>query len=780
MGLDGVVPESANRGLGKSGKGGGSAKGKAAGAVVEKSDVLADPPKGRKKMPTAVVVPISDVPGAVVVKKKLDVRPDPKVRKTPAAEGVVLGGVPGAVVGAKSDANPKGQKPTAVVVPISNVPGAVVVGKKSDVRPNARKTPAAEGVVLGGVPGAVVVAKSEANPKGPEQPAADGIAMCGGVSSAVVGAKTPDLMGRDEVTSDVTDMVVGGILGDTAVDSSIGGAGYDPPVRGSLVLGKVSIREKAAAVANLPSLGGTPTPPASIVHVCADQDDNSSDSPQLKEPPEQLQAVDDWFKKVAPPHCAAGPRQTKAAVGGTFSGPNRELLKDLRRFQSERFQSEQARLGASPRKSVELMEASQELEEDSGGEEGKQESDVEMIVLGSEEEDSVGEGGEEESVMALVVLESDKEWEEEDDSKSMEPPPNDDDSYACGLYEDEESDDDSDNLAYYEAPKGSAGRSLAPGGPSRPSTEGFSEEEAAQMIKDWRVARKRYTDGLAKKRRDAQRNKTKDLPVTVVAVEQYTGVVIDSIRPMSTVADSPMAVGHTYPSKEVALIRIAEEANYSGCQVAIARSDLLRVQAYGRKGSSFEVRVVWSVKFGWRVSACNTRSSKAMSADVATQVQAQAQAGVVSQGVTVHEDDNLFGEEGTADNNAETIANNTDTIKPGRTPFKSRWLIPLLKTAIGATPNILNKHIRLLLAPYIKDKFLSASLLQNARTLTRLEIFGYPDDNVQFVHALVTEMQSRNHDVYLVTKNSTEVGKMLDEMILGEQIALCKTTGKKC
>jgi len=223
VGLDGVVPESANRGLGKSGKEGGSAKGKAAGAVVEKSDVLADPPKGRKKTPTAVVVPISNVPGAVVVGKKSDVRPDPKARKTPAAEGVVLGGVPGAVVVAKSDADPKGQK----------------------------------------------------------QPAVDGIAMCVGVRSAVVGEKTPDLMGLDEVPGDVpgyvpgevTGMVVGrksvnlgspvsspvstdmrgsrtegavSAVGDTVVDSI--GAGYNPQVRGSLVLEKVSIREKAAAV----------------------------------------------------------------------------------------------------------------------------------------------------------------------------------------------------------------------------------------------------------------------------------------------------------------------------------------------------------------------------------------------------------------------------------------------------------------------------------------------------------------------------------------------------
>ena len=150
---------------------------------------------------------------------------------------------------------------------------------------------------------------------------------------------------------------------------------------------------------------------------------------------------------------------------------------------------------------------------------------------------------------------------------------------------------------------------------------GFSEKDAAQMIKDWCVERKKYTDGVAKKRRDAKQNETTDVPVTV-AVEHYTGVVVESLRLMSIVADSSMAVDHTYPSKEVALIRIAEEANYSGCQVTIGRSDLMRVQAYGRYGSSFEVKVVCSEKIGWRVSACNTRSSEAMNVDVATTVQA--------------------------------------------------------------------------------------------------------------------------------------------------------------
>jgi hypothetical protein len=60
-----------------------------------------------------------------------------------------------------------------------------------------------------------------------------------------------------------------------------------------------------------------------------------------------------------------------------------------------------------------------------------------------------------------------------------------------------------------------------------------------------------------------------------------------------------------------------------------------------------------------------------MNADVATEVQAQAQAGGVTKGVTVHEDDDIFGEEGQADNNADTNEDDTDTNKSGRTPFKS-------------------------------------------------------------------------------------------------------------
>ena len=153
---------------------------------------------------------------------------------------------------------------------------------------------------------------------------------------------------------------------------------------------------------NLPNLGDAAALEVGLVHSGGAQDDNSSETSQLKDPPPELQAMSDWWdkrdwgefqnrviasKKVT--HRAPGPNNTKTAMGGTFSSPNRELMADLRRFQSE-----QSRLGVLHRKSVQLMEPSEEVEEASGEEEGKEESEVEVTVLEGEGEDSVGEEGE--------------------------------------------------------------------------------------------------------------------------------------------------------------------------------------------------------------------------------------------------------------------------------------------------------------------------------------------------------------------------------------------------
>ena len=53
-----------------------------------------------------------------------------------------------------------------------------------------------------------------------------------------------------------------------------------------------------------------------------------------------------------------------------------------------------------------------------------------------------------------------------------------------------------------------------------------------------------------------------------------------------------------------------------------------------------------------------------------------------------------------------------------RTPIKARWLLPFINDKIADTPNISNREMRNLLTDYIRPKFLTASLLQNARKLS--------------------------------------------------------------
>ena len=68
-----------------------------------------------------------------------------------------------------------------------------------------------------------------------------------------------------------------------------------------------------------------------------------------------------------------------------------------------------------------------------------------------------------------------------------------------------------------------------------------------------------------------------------------------------------MKVDHTYPNKKLVLIRIADEANLSGCMNSIGRSCSQRVIATGaRDGHTFCIKVLYGNVHSWKVMTCNT------------------------------------------------------------------------------------------------------------------------------------------------------------------------------
>ncbi len=80
------------------------------------------------------------------------------------------------------------------------------------------------------------------------------------------------------------------------------------------------------------------------------------------------------------------------------------------------------------------------------------------------------------------------------------------------------------------------------------------------------------------------------------------------------------------------------------------------------------------------------------------------------------------------------------------TPIKSLWIVPLLLNEIAEKPNMSNAEMRHVVSGYVKKKFITSSLLQNAWTMVRDEIFGDPATNVFFANSLVKKMKERSID----------------------------------
>jgi hypothetical protein len=156
---------------------------------------------------------------------------------------------------------------------------------------------------------------------------------------------------------------------------------------------------------------------------------------------------------------------------------------------------------------------------------------------------------------------------------------------------------------------------------------------------------------------------------------------------MTDVESSPLILDHTFPTKEVLLLRITEEANLSSCHVSSKRSDDYRVKIVGSSDSSFKINAVYSSTYGWKVTKCETRH------DLLSQEETTALGGGVEE---IHNDgsDVLGDDKGCAD---EDISHNC-----ARTPIKSCWIPPFINDEMGEMPNMFNREMKNLIAAMLR------------------------------------------------------------------------------
>ncbi len=112
------------------------------------------------------------------------------------------------------------------------------------------------------------------------------------------------------------------------------------------------------------------------------------------------------------------------------------------------------------------------------------------------------------------------------------------------------------------------------------------------------------------------------------------------------------------------------------------------------------------------------------------------------------------------------------------TPIKPHWTVPLLLSEIAEKPNMSNAEMKHVVSSYVKEKFINSSLLQNARTMARDEIFGDPATNVCFAYGLSKKMKECGIDVKVLMKDWQQVLRMLEGVDLSDLICKYKAEGK--
>jgi hypothetical protein len=91
----------------------------------------------------------------------------------------------------------------------------------------------------------------------------------------------------------------------------------------------------------------------------------------------------------------------------------------------------------------------------------------------------------------------------------------------------------------------------------------------------------------------------------------------------------------------------------------------------------------------------------------------------------------------------------------------------------------LNTELKELLKLYVKDIFLTTSILQNTLSDARAIVFGCIDKNKKYLDELAQCLEASCHDALITTHSSKEVRHMIDCIIISEQIKKFKAAGKK-
>jgi hypothetical protein len=107
-------------------------------------------------------------------------------------------------------------------------------------------------------------------------------------------------------------------------------------------------------------------------------------------------------------------------------------------------------------------------------------------------------------------------------------------------------------------------------------------------------------------------------------------------------------------------------------------------------------------------------------------------------------------------------------------PFWTKWIVPLILPIILESPAISNKNLRAALSSYGKEHALTDSILQEAKTEAKAQLFGVAEDNVKFAEGVKSELEKEAHVVELVYTNRKDTLKNIERLVVGEELIRVK------
>jgi hypothetical protein len=200
---------------------------------------------------------------------------------------------------------------------------------------------------------------------------------------------------------------------------------------------------------------------------------------------------------------------------------------------------------------------------------------------------------------------------------------------------------------------------------------------------------------------------------------------------MSEVESHRLLEGDTFKNKEVLQIRISEEANLRGISTRAHRSDVMNLIMIG---INFYVNALFFEHSGWAV-----HTAVCWEFDDVLQIPPKYRV-----------DPSIV----------ET--------KKGFLciPIQAKFVITIIKDAVADNPGIRRyQSIRELMKPYAKEYTLTDSIVQDARDMAKLQLFGSAEENVHHARGVLDQVRGLGHEVEMIFQDRRETLSSLSAVL---------------